>query len=94
MSKYNSKLAVVGVMNEGIVIYDEPEHRKPQAGEVVECGGRLWRILNPDGCGQDDVTEAFIQVWKKQEDFRCDDLEEQAELQATYDAFLAGTGRR
>ena len=94
MSKYNSKLAVVGAMNESIDIYETPEYRKPQAGEVVEYGGRLWRILNPHGCGQDDVTEAFIQVWKKQEDFQWDDLEEQAELQATYDAFLAGTGRR
>jgi len=93
MSKYTSKLAVVGAMNESIVIYEEVKYRKPQAGEVVEYGGRLWRILNPDGCGQEDVTEAFTQVWKKHEDLRWDDLEEQAELQATYEAFLAGTGR-
>jgi hypothetical protein len=34
-------------LNESIVIYETPEYRKTQADEVVEYGGRLWRILNP-----------------------------------------------
>jgi hypothetical protein len=44
-------------LNESIVIYETPEYRKPQADEVVEYGGRLWRILNPNLINQEPKDE-------------------------------------
>lgn len=55
MSKY-SRFKVVGSMNGETVIYDAPEYRQPGYGEVVEHTGRFWRILNPAGTGNEDVT--------------------------------------
>jgi hypothetical protein len=44
-------------LNESTVIYETPEYRKPQADEVVEYGGRLWRILNPNLINQEPKDE-------------------------------------
>jgi hypothetical protein len=53
--------SAVGGLNESIVIYETPEYRKPQADEVVEYGGRLWRILNPHLINQ-EPKEEFTEI--------------------------------
>ena len=75
-------LSVVGQMTDkGIVVKDAPEFRKSVAGDIVECGGKYWLVVNPHGTGNVDITADFIRVSVMA------DLMVERDLQNTYDSF-------
>ena len=75
-------LAIHGQMTEkGIVVKDAPEYRKPELGDICECGGKYWLVVNPHGTGNVDITADFIRVSVMA------DLMVERDLQNTYDAF-------